>query len=229
MWPGKNAVGQVLVNEGREWRVVGIAGNVRHSSLEEEAGMEMYMPITQQPDFLSLELVIRTKLPPEQFAASVRAAVRAIDPTVPASDLRPLEALVDRAISPRRFILFLIGAFAAAALFLASLGIYGVVSYSVNQRSQEIGIRMALGASPARVQARVVGGTLALAGAGVMLGVAASLALAKLLASMLYGVTATDPVTFGGTVLLLLALAAVAGYLPARRAARVDPITVLRV
>ena len=229
LWPGKNAVGQILLNGQREWRVVGIAGNVRHSSLEEEAGMEMYMPITQQRDFLSLELVIRTKLPPEQFAASVRAAVRAIDPTVPASDLRPLEVLVDRAISPRRFIVFLVGAFAAAALFLASLGIYGVVSYSVNQRSQEIGIRMALGASPAGVQARVVGGTLALAGAGVVLGLAASLALSKLLSSMLYGVTATDPVTFGGTVMLLLALAAVAGYLPARRAARVDPNTVLRV
>ena len=229
LWPGKNAVGQVLLNEGREWRVVGIVGDVRHSSLEKEAGMEMYMPIAQQSDFLSLELVVRTKLPPEQFAASVRAVVRAIDPTVPTSDLRPLEALVDRAISPRRFILFLIAAFAAAALFLASLGIYGVVSYSVNQRSQEMGIRMALGASPTGLQARVVAGTLGLAGTGIVLGLAASLALSKLLSSMLYGVSPTDPVAFGATVMLLLAVAGVAGYLPARRAARVDPIAALRV
>jgi ABC-type antimicrobial peptide transport system permease subunit len=189
----------------------------------------MYMPIAQQSDFSSLELVVRTTLPPEQFAAPVRAVVRAIDPTVPTSDLRPLEALVDRAISPRRFILFLIAAFAGSALFLASIGIYGVVSYSVSERWQEMGIRMALGASPTGLQARIVGWTLGLAGTGIVLGLAASLALSKLLSSMLYGVSSTDPVAFGATVMLLLAVAAVAGYLPARRAARVDPIAALRV
>ena len=228
LWPGRDAIGQVILLGRSEWRVVGVAGNVRHSSLEEEAGLEMYIPITQNRGWGSLELVVRARTPPERLAPAVRAAVGAIDPTVPASDLRTLDQMVDRAMSPRRFILFLIGAFAAAALVLASLGIYGVVSYSVSQRAQEIGIRMALGASPGGVQARVVGGTLALAAAGVTAGVAGALALSKLLASLLYGVTPTDPLTFASTVALLLALAALASYLPARRASQVDPIRVLR-
>ena len=228
LWPGRDPLGQIVLLGRSEWRVVGVAGDVRHSSLEEEAGMEMYLPITQNRGWGSLELVIRAKTPPERLATSVRAAVRAIDPTVPASDLRTLDQIVGRAMSPRRFILFLIGAFACAALVLASLGIYGVVSYSVSQRSQEIGIRMALGASPAGVRARVVGRTLALAAAGIAAGRAGALALSRLLTSLLYGVSPFDPLTFAVTVVVLLALAVLAGYFPARRASLVDPIAALR-
>ena len=228
LWPGQDAVGQIVLLSRREWRVVGVAANVRHASLEEEGGFEMYLPITQNRGWGSLELVVRATTPPERLARSVHAAAGAIDPAVPASDQRTLDQMVDRALSPRRFILFLIGAFALAALLLASLGIYGVVSYSVSQRSQEIGIRMALGASPAGVRARVVGTTLALAGGGIAVGIAGALAVSRLLTSLLYGVSPFDPLTFAGTTLVLLALAVLASYLPARRASRVDPVRALR-
>ena len=228
LWPGRNAVGQVVLLGRREHTVVGVAGNVRHSSLEEEAGFEMYMPITQQRGWGSLELVVRARASAELLAPSVREAVHAIDPAVPASDLRTLDQMVDRAMSPRRFILLLIGAFALAALLLASLGIYGVVSWSVSQRAPEIGIRMALGATASSVRARVLVTTLWLAAAGIGAGLLGALMLSKLLTSMLYGVTPSDPLTFGAIVLLLLGLAVLSSYLPARRASRVDPISVLR-
>ncbi len=228
LWPGRDPVGQVVLISDREWRVVGVVGNVRHASLEEEAGLEMYMPITQQSDWRSLELVLRAKLPPESLALSVRGALRAVDPTLPTGEFRTLGQMVDLSVSPRRFVLALLGAFALTALLLASLGIYGVLSYAVSQRTYEIGIRMALGASAAQVQLRVVAKTLALASVGILIGLAGSFALSNLIASLLYGVSPTDPATFLIMMLVLILVSGFAGFMPARRASRIDPMSVLR-
>jgi ABC-type antimicrobial peptide transport system permease subunit len=175
-----------------------------------------------------VELVVRTKLPPEAIAPEVRAALRKVDASLPTAEFRTLEDVVDRAVSPRRFVVVLLGGFAVLALFLASLGIYGVVSYSVNQRTQEIGIRMALGASAGHVQFRVLRETVGLALLGTLLGVAGSIGAARLLESLLFGVKPGDEVTFLAMTLVLTAVAALAGYVPARRASRIDPMSALR-
>ncbi len=228
LWPGKDPIGQIVLCSGAEWRVAGVVANVRHSSLEEESGLEMYIPVTQQRDWGAIDIVVRTKLPMESLAPAIRAALREADPNLPTGDFQTLGQIVDRAVSPRRFIVLLLGAFAVTALLLASLGIYGVVSYSVNQRTQEIGIRMALGASAASVRWDVITRTLLLAFLGVAIGVVGSFALARLMSSLLYGVTPSDPPTFGAMVVLLALIAVLAGYLPARRASRIAPMSVLR-
>jgi predicted permease len=227
LWPGEDAMGQILEVD-KDRRVVGIVGDVRHLALEQGAGSEMYLPIRQCRDFASVDLVVRTTLPPAELALSVRAALKPIEPNLPASDFRTLQQLVDKAVSPRRFVVLLLGGFALFALVLASLGIYGVISYSVNQRTQEIGIRMALGASAGDLQAGILLQTLGLASIGMLLGVGASWALARALSGLLFGVTPADPVTFAGMLIVLTAVAALAGYLPARRASRIDPMVALR-
>jgi len=206
-----------------------VVSDVRHLALEQAAGMEMYLPMRQCADFPSVDLVMRTTLPPAELAAMVRAALRPIDPNISGKDFRTLQQLVDKAVSPKRFVVMLLGGFAAFALLLASLGVYGVVSYGVNQRTQEIGIRMALGASASRLQAGIIVQTLGLAAIGVVTGAAASLALAHALRGLLFGVTATDPLTFLAAPVVLTMMALAAGYLPARHASRVDPSTALRV
>jgi predicted permease len=227
LWPGEDALGKI-VRADKERHVVGVVGDVRHLALEQGAGLEMYLPIRQGRDFSSVDLVVRTTLPPSELAAGVRAALKPIEPNLPGNDFRTLQQLVDKAVSPRRFVVFLLGGFAFFALVLASLGIYAVISYSVNQRTQEIGIRMALGASAGNVQTRILRQTLGLAGVGMLLGVGASLALARALRGFLYGVTSSDPVTFTGMLMVLAAVAVIAGYLPARRASRIDPMAALR-
>jgi len=227
LWPGDDAMGKI-VEADKDRRVVGIVGDVRHLALEQGAGNEMYLPIRQCGDFASVDLVVRTTLPPAELAPAVRAALKPIEPNLPASDFRMIQQLVDKAVSPRRFVVLLLGGFAMFALVLASLGIYGVISYSVNQRTQEIGIRMALGASAGDLQAGIILQTLGLAAIGMLLGAAASWALARALSGLLYGVTPGDPATFAGMLVMLTAVAAMAGYLPARRASRIDPMVALR-
>jgi predicted permease len=227
LWPGQNALGQI-VRADKERRVVGVVGDVRHLALEQGAGLEMYIPIRQIDDFSSVDLVVRSRLPLAELAPAVRAALKPIEPNLPGNDFRTLQQLVDKAVSPRRFVVMLLAGFAAFALILASLGIYAVVSYSVSQRTQEIGIRMALGASAADLQMRVILQTLALSAAGMLLGVAGSWALARALKGFLFGVTSTDPVTFIGMLIVLTSVAVMAGYLPARRASRIDPMVALR-
>jgi len=205
-----------------------VVGDVRHLALEQGAGLEMYLPIRQTGDFASVDLVVRTTLPPAGLASAVRATLKSIAPNLAGNDFRPLQQLVDKAVSPRRFVVLLLAGFALFALILASLGIYGVISYSVNQRTQEIGIRMALGASAGRVQAGIILYTLSLAAAGMVLGAAASWALARTLSGLLFGIAADDPTTFFGILVVLTAVAALAGYLPARRASRIDPSVALR-
>ena len=172
--------------------------------------------------------MVRSSRPFESIAPGIRGVLHAADPALPTSDVQTLGEIVDRAVSPRRFIVLLLGAFAAAALLLASLGIYGVISYSVNQRTQEIGIRMALGASARNLQWAVIVKTLTLAITGTAIGAAGAVALARLISSLLYGITPSDPPTFGGMIFVLISIAILAGYLPARRASRIHPMTVLR-
>jgi len=228
VFSGGDAVGRILLNGRDEWRVVGVVGNVRHSALEQEAGNEMYFPYLQMADFSSMDLVVRSSAPLSATAPGVRAALLAADSASPADDVQPLGALVDRAVSPRRFTLTLLGAFAAAALALASLGIYGVVSYSVSRRTQEIGIRMALGASASKIRFGVLTKALSLAAIGLLIGLAGSLALARIITSLLFAVAPTDPMTFGEMTLTLLTIALLAGYLPAMRASHVSPTVALR-
>jgi ABC-type antimicrobial peptide transport system permease subunit len=156
------------------------------------------------------------------------ATLRSINPAQPATEFRPIQNIVDHSVSPRRFFVSLVGIFAMLGLVLASLGIYGVISYSVTRQTQEIGIRMALGATVVNVQLRVIGKTLRLALIGIVLGAIASFAMARAITSLLFAIQPNDPPTFTSTILLLTVVAVVAGYVPARRAARINPMTALR-
>jgi predicted permease len=227
-WPGQDPIGREALGIGDGvTRVIGVVSDVHESSVEEAANPEVFVPITQgNPD--GAELVVRSKLPPGALAGSVMSTLRSMNPGQPAVELRPIQQLVDHAVSPRRFFVLLVGIFAGLGLLLASLGIYGVISYSVTQQTQEIGIRMALGATQGRVQMGVIARTLKLALMGIAVGIMASFAIAALIASLLFGTHPTDPVTFAGMILLLVAVALIAGYLPARRASRIDPIIALR-
>jgi predicted permease len=229
LWPGQDPIGKVVLNAcSPERRVIGVVGDVRHLALEQASGNEMYLPLRQCGDQSSADLVVRSALPAGPLAAAIRSAVKPLAPNIGGNELRTLQQLVDKSVSPRRFVVLMLGGFALFALILASLGIYGLISYSVNQRTQEIGIRMALGASARNVQTRIVVQTLQLAAAGMAIGAVASLALARGLSGLLFGVTATDPATFLGMLVVLAAVATLAGYLPARRASRIDPLVALR-
>jgi ABC-type antimicrobial peptide transport system permease subunit len=188
----------------------------------------MYLPMRQCPDQSSADLVVRSSLPPAALAGALREALRPIAPNMTTNDFRTLQAIVDKSVSPRRFTVMLLGAFALFALVLASLGIYGLISYSVNQRTQEIGIRLAIGASAADVKKEIITQTLWLAAIGVSIGAAASWMLARGMRTLLFEVTASDPGAFGAMLAILMAVALLAGYLPARRAAGIDPMLALR-
>jgi predicted permease len=227
LWPGQNPLGQMVATDGGR-RVVGVVADVRHAALETVGGPEMYLPMRQTGDYAAMQLVVRTALPPDRLAAGIRTALRPIDPNLPVREFVTFQDLVDRAVSPRRFLVLLLAGFAAFALLLASLGIYAVISFSVSQRVQEIGIRMALGASATDLQRRIVLRTLALAALGLALGMTASRILSRSLGSLLFGITTGDPSTFIGVGTLLIAVAAIAGYIPAWKASRIDPIVALR-
>ena len=230
-WPGEDPVGRIALADGdggnKDTRVIGVIGDVREAALETAIQPEMYLPVWQAgPE--GAQLVVRSTLPPEALSRPVMRTLRSLNPAQPATELQPLERIVDSSASPRRFFALLVGSFAGLGLALAALGIYGVIAYSVARQTQEIGIRMALGAPAQRVQREVIGGALRLALSGIGLGVVAALAAARAIASLLYGTRPEDPVTFAGIVLLLALVALVAGYIPARRASRVDPATALR-
>jgi len=227
LWPGQNALGKWMsADKGR--RVVGIVSDVHHLALEQAAGDEMYIPIRQCQDWPSIDLVVRSTLPPDELARGVQQALKPIAPNLNAGEFRPLQRLVDKSVSPRRFVVTLLGGFALFALILASLGIYAVISYAVNQRTQEIGIRMALGATAGDLEAGILGETLALAAIGLAIGGSVAFTLARLLRGLLFGVTTHDPVTFCAMLAALTIVAGIAGYIPARRASRIDPAIALR-
>ncbi|HEX4485395.1 MAG TPA: ABC transporter permease [Terriglobales bacterium] len=226
-WPGQDAVGKVLVNNNEEERVVGVVDDVHEETVEGGAGSQIYYPATQQGPS-SAQLVVRTSLQPSALAGSVLRALRELNPNQPAAEFRPIQTIVDRAVSPRRFFILLVAGFAGLGLLLAALGIYGVISYAVTQRTQEIGIRMALGATVAQVQRGVIGRTLLLTLVGIAGGSIASLVVARAISALLFGTTPTDPVTFAAVMITLAGVALLAGYLPARKASRIDPMVALR-
>jgi predicted permease len=228
LWPGQDAIGRIAIAGGAEAQVIGVIADVRESSAEGDAKPQMYLPTTTQFGPEGANLVIRSKLPPAALAISVMKMLREINPGQPATEFKPIQVLVDRASSPRRFFVFLVGLFAGLGLLLASLGIYGVISYSVTRQTQEIGVRIALGATQARVQLDVIGKTLRLALIGITFGVIGSLAAAHLIASLLFRTAPADPLTLIGVVVLLGFVALMAGYLPARRASKIDPMVALR-
>jgi predicted permease len=228
LWPGQNPIGRTAIGGGQNVEVIGVISDVRESSAEDNAGAQMYLPATKQFGPEGSYLVVRSRLPAGALSVSVMRTLRDINPGQSANEFRPVQALVDHATSPRRFFVLLVGIFAGLGLLLASLGIYGVISYSVTRQTQEIGIRMALGASETRVQLDVISKTLRLALIGIAIGVVASFAVARLIASLLFHTAPTDPLTFGGMVILLGAVALLAGYLPARRASKIDPMVALR-
>jgi predicted permease len=228
-WPNNDPVGQVLVNGDQDpgMLVIGVAEDVHAESVEGENGWQIYYPGTQK--FAgATQLVVRTALAPAQMATSVMSILRDMNPKQTAAEFKPIQMLVDHANSPRRFFMLLVGAFAALGLLLAALGIYGVISYSVTRQTQEIGIRMALGSSAGRVQSEVLKGTLRLALIGIVLGCTASIFVSRLIASLLFATSKWDFATYGGMALLLVAVAAVSGYIPARRASRISPLVALR-
>jgi predicted permease len=227
-WPGQDPIGRIAEGIGSgDTRVIGVIADVRESSVESASSPQVLAPITQQlPE--GAELVVRTTLPPNVLAASVLSTLRSINPGQTAYEFRPIQQIVDHAVSPRRFFVQLVGVFAGLGLLLASLGIYGVISYSVTQRTHEIGIRMALGATSSRVQMSVIAGTLKLALLGIGAGTIASFVAARAIATLLFGIEPTDPWTFTGMILLLGGVALMAAYIPARRAAKVDPMVALR-
>ena len=229
LWPGQDPIDKYIVGPcAKERRVVGVLGDVRHLSLEQPSGYEMYIPARQCSDIAGSYLVVRSTLPAGQVATALRAALTPIAPNLARNDFRTLQQIVDRSVSPRRFTMLLLAGYAVFALILASLGIYALISYSVNQRMQEIGIRMALGASARDVQARILGQTLRLAIIGLLIGAGASWLVAQAASGLLFGVTAGDPETFLGMIAVLTIVALLAGYLPARRASRIEPMVALR-
>lgn len=227
-WPGGAAVGKRInmcsLDPTPCWSdIVGVVGDVHQYGLEAAPTMDVYYTGGWTPYIL-----IRTESNPRDIAMSAIGKVHKFDPTLPVTHVMTLDALLSDSVSPRRFSTFLLGMFAGLALALAAMGIYGVMSYVVSLRTNEIGIRMALGARPADIWRLVIGRGAQLALAGVAIGLLGSFALTKLISSLLYGVRPTDPITFAGVALLLLSVALLACYVPARRAMRVDPMIALR-
>jgi len=227
LWPGENAVGKIVSISGSDARIAGVVDDVRQGSVEDSPGWQVYFPAMQQgPN--GAQLIVRTSMPPAALASSVMGILRELNPKQPAAEFRPIRQLVDHAVSPRRFFMVLVAAFAALGLVLAALGIYGVISYSVTRRTQEIGIRMALGATRGGVVAMVLQGALTRALIGVVIGIPAALVAGRLIASQLYGVESSDPLTLASTIAVMGLCAAVAGLIPARRAASIEPMRALR-
>jgi putative ABC transport system permease protein len=219
------------------FEIVGVVGHVKHFGLDADTQSKIqyqfYMPVVQVPDkfltgFGGMTLVVRTEGDPALMAAPVKETILAIDKDQPVIAVRTMQHVLADSISQRRFTMLLLGLFAGLALVLASVGIYGVMSYTVAQRTHEIGVRMALGARPAAVLRMVVRQGMMLAGTGVALGLPIALALTRFMASFLFGVSATDPLTFIAIPLILAGVALAACFVPARRATKVDPMVALR-
>ena len=230
-WPGGDAVGRQFRfdDDGAKppFTIVGVSGDVRQLGLKEDAPALLYFPFAQFPlPFTSVS--VKSALPPAAVAEAIRSVLKDVDADLPAPEVSSLQAVVDRSLAEARFRAFVFGVLALVALALAAVGVYGLVSYSVAQQTREIGIRMALGASPRRVLVSIVAGAAALSSVGVGVGLAGAWMASRALAGFLFGVTETDPLIFAGVSAILLGVAMTASYLPARRALRVDPMTALR-
>ncbi|MEO8663201.1 MAG: FtsX-like permease family protein, partial [Bryobacteraceae bacterium] len=229
-WPGEDPIGKRMnLDEKQPWcEIVGVVGHIRHSDL----GVDMakgtyYFPMYQQPIPMN-NIVLKTQGAPAALTGAIRQAVIAVDPSQPVHHIQTMEEWVNSSLAPRRFVLRLLAFFAVVALLLASLGLYGVISYSVTQRTREIGLRMALGAQSSSVLSLVVGQGLRLVGVGVVLGLGGSIGAFLVLRSVLYQAGSFDVLTFGLMAVVLVAAACLASYIPARRAMRVEPTEALR-
>jgi putative ABC transport system permease protein len=230
LWPGESPLGRKITiwrDEQFAREIVGVVGDTKRA-LEDEADQQMYVPHAQDSDWGAMSLVVRTKGDPLSVATATRAEIRSVDKGIPVYNVRTMNDVLATSVAQRRMSMLLLSAFAGVALLLAMIGIYGVTAYYVTQRTQEIGIRIALGASVGDVMTLVLQSGMLLAVAGVALGLAGAFALTRLLASLLFGVTPTDALTFAAVSFSLLSTALVACYLPARRASRIDPLVALR-
>jgi putative ABC transport system permease protein len=232
-WPGEDPIGkQVGLGSPRFplMTIVGIVADVKRLSMRETPPPEMYVPYTQKayPSMLAMFVVLRTKVKPFSMISAVRKEIQVADPELPLAKVATLDSIVDDSMIQPRFSMLLLGSFGGLALLLASVGIYSVISYNSIQRSQEIGIRMALGARPAKVFRMVLGEGVRLTGLGLIIGCGLALIVSRMMASLLYGIKSTDAYTFTSVCLLILGIAFFSCYFPARRAIRVDPIIALR-
>jgi putative ABC transport system permease protein len=227
-WPDEDPLGQRLAVGNGPWRtVVGVVGDVKQSGLDIETRPEMFWPYYQSPVPFAT-FVVRTSGDPVAMTSAVRGAMQEVDKGLPVYNIKAVNDVISDSVAPRRLNMLLLGIFAGVALVLAAVGIYGVISYSVSQRTREIGIRMALGASHRSVLKLVIGEGMILALIGVGIGVVASFFLTRLMSTLLFGVGTTDPITFVAISLLLTGVSIVATLIPARRAIRVDPMVALR-
>jgi len=232
-WPGENPIGKRLkpgsTNRNIPWiEIIGVVKDVRQNDFVSEPKMQMYMPYQQLNSFAPNALVVRTNVEPLSLAGAVRNAIWAVDKDQPVSNLRSMDEIVSEAVARQRFSMLLLGIFAALAMVLAAVGIYGVMSYSIAQRTREIGLRIALGAQKSDVLKMILRQGLRFVAAGLAIGLAASFALTRVMASLLFGISATDPATFVSISLMLIAVALLASYIPAVRAMKIDPMLALR-
>jgi putative ABC transport system permease protein len=234
LWPGRDPIGEELYwgvdepsSENPYCRVVGIVGNVRHMAGEPEGGLELYYPYTQYP-ISSIYYVVRAHGDPASLLPAVRRTIGEVDRDAAIVFVKTMDGMIDESLWQRRLWGVLLSAFGALSLTLVAVGLYGLLSHLVGQRTREIGVRMALGAEPGRIRAQVLGYGARLLAAGVALGLLAGAGLRKLLANLVFGVSATDPGNLLAAAAVLAAAAMLACYLPARRASAVDPTVALR-
>jgi putative ABC transport system permease protein len=230
VFAGRSTLGQRVSfgSDPAPWReVVGVVADARNDTLEEEPAPEIYVPYLQQPPF-RMTFAVRTEAEPQSLTAAVRKAVAGIDKNQPLSEAATMDEIIGRSVAPRRFRMLLLGLFALLALVLAAVGTYGVIAYTCNQRTHEFGVRLALGAEQGDILKLVVRQGIMLALIGVGVGIGGAYALTRFMASLLYGVKPTDPLTFTAVSLVLMIVTVLASYLPARRAMKVDPMVALR-
>ena len=226
-WPNEDPIGRVIIQGGARLTIVGVAGNVHHTGLDEDTPPQFFRPYPQA-GWPTMTIVVRTTGSPASYTPAIKKALAEVEPDRPVSDVALMEGIVKDSVGSRRFPAYLLAGFAALALALAAVGIVGVVSYSVAQRTQEIGIRMALGACKADVLKLILSGSMAWVFVGIVLGIIGSLGLTRLLGTLLYGVRPGNPLILGIVSVLLASIALLASYIPARRAAKVDPMVALR-
>jgi putative ABC transport system permease protein len=228
-WPNQDPIGKRLERGDKEpWRtVVGVVKDSKEFSVDNEPPISIYHPHEQIP-IPTMFLVVRSSSDPSQLISSINKEIQSLDPEIPAFEVKSMSDRVAESLGRRRFSTFLLGVFAVVALLLSVIGIYGVIAYSVSQRTQEIGIRMALGAAPAAILQMILRQSLTLVIVGICFGLMAAFGLTRLMSSLLFGVSQTDFMTFAVPPVVLLVVALVASFLPARRAGSVDPVTALR-
>jgi predicted permease len=232
VWPGEDPIGKRFLagnatRAGGAVTVVGVVGGVRHMSLDTPPGPELYRANSQTP-MGAVTIVMRTNGDPLALASLAREAVHASDPDVPISEVRSLEQVMSTSVARPKLIMSLLLVFAGVGVILGAVGVYGVIAYAVGEQRREIGIRIALGAEPRAVAGRVVMRGAAYAGLGVAIGLVGAFAATRVMRTLVFGVSTTDPMTFGGLSVFLVMVAALASYLPARQAARTDPMVALR-